>query len=122
MDGGVVVVLLVVVVVFGMFAVLGGYVAKEKNRDPAEGAIIGGLFGPIGAVVVACLPTKDTPPAPRQWAVDYEEYDYKAAAAAKPEPREPGPLDAEVPAWVPSLVLIIGLGLVLGVLFWFGGK
>lgn len=40
-----------------IFAMLGGYVAKEKNRDPAEGACLGLLFGPFGVLVEGLLPT-----------------------------------------------------------------
>lgn len=41
--------------------ILGGYIAKEKNRSLAEGAIIGFLFSLIGVLVVALLPTNDEP-------------------------------------------------------------
>lgn len=38
------------------FALLGGYVAMAKHRAPAEGVVIGALFGPVGVVVVGLLP------------------------------------------------------------------
>ena len=41
-------------------AVAGGAVAKEKNRDAVEGVIFGAIFGPIGVVITALLPTKPT--------------------------------------------------------------
>ncbi len=41
-------------------AVAGASVAKEKGREPLEGVIFGALFGPIGIVVTALLPTKHT--------------------------------------------------------------
>jgi len=41
-------------------AVAGASVAKEKGREPLEGVIFGALFGPIGIVVTALLPTKQT--------------------------------------------------------------
>jgi hypothetical protein len=46
------------------WAALGLYIAAEKNRDLVEGGLIGGLFGPIGVLVVAMLPAKQ-PPASR---------------------------------------------------------
>jgi hypothetical protein len=41
-------------------AVAGASVAREKGREPLEGVIFGALFGPIGIVVTALLPTKQT--------------------------------------------------------------
>ena len=41
--------------------ILGGYIAKQKNRSLSEGAIIGFLFSVIGVLVVALLPTNDEP-------------------------------------------------------------
>ena len=48
---------LLVVLAIGS-GVLGGYIAKQKNRGLAEGAIIGFLFSVIGLIVVALLPSK----------------------------------------------------------------
>jgi hypothetical protein len=48
------------------FAIVGGfgaYVAVQKNRAGAEGLLLGLLFGPLGVLVEACLPTVP-PPAP----------------------------------------------------------
>lgn len=39
--------------------ILGGYIAKQKNRSLSEGAIIGFLFSVIGVIVVALLPSKN---------------------------------------------------------------
>ena len=39
--------------------VLGGYIARQKNRSLTEGAIIGFLFSVIGVIVVALLPSKN---------------------------------------------------------------
>lgn len=36
--------------------VAGCYVAGEKGRGQAEGFLLAALFGPLGLVVVACLP------------------------------------------------------------------
>jgi hypothetical protein len=36
---------------------LGVYVAIEKNRPWGEGLILGALFGPLGVIVIALLPT-----------------------------------------------------------------
>jgi len=41
-------------------ACLALYVASQKNRSPAEGFILGILFGPIGVIVAALLPTLPT--------------------------------------------------------------
>jgi hypothetical protein len=38
----------------------GAYVALEKGRSATEGCWFGLLFGPIGVLIVACLPTKPT--------------------------------------------------------------
>jgi hypothetical protein len=39
-------------------AVARASVAKEKNRDAVEGVLFGALFGPIGILITALLPTK----------------------------------------------------------------
>ena len=39
--------------------ILGGYIAKQKNRSLSEGAIIGFLFSVVGVIVVALLPSKN---------------------------------------------------------------
>lgn len=45
---------------FGLFtALLGGYVAKQKNRSLVEGAILGFLFSLIGVIILALLPNQD---------------------------------------------------------------
>jgi hypothetical protein len=38
---------------------LGVYVAGVKGRSPREGAVLAAVFGPLGVVVVALLPTID---------------------------------------------------------------
>ena len=45
-----------------MCAGLGGYVAAQNRRIPAQGIILGLLFGPLGLLVVACLPIGDQIP------------------------------------------------------------
>ncbi len=55
-------VLLILLVSCVACAVAGASVAKEKGREPLEGVIFGALFGPIGIVVTALLPTKQTTP------------------------------------------------------------
>ena len=45
--------------VLGWFIVFGGfglYVAIEKGRSELEGMVFGILLGPIGLLIVACLP------------------------------------------------------------------
>lgn len=39
---------------------LGSYVSAEKGRGPAEGFVLGLLFGPLGVVVALLLPTVAT--------------------------------------------------------------
>jgi len=39
--------------------ILGGYIAKQKNRSLAEGAVIGFLFSVLGVIIVALLPNKE---------------------------------------------------------------
>lgn len=51
-------ILLAVGVIFGG---LGAYIAGQKGRAPAEGAVLGFLFGPLGALIEAILPTLDSP-------------------------------------------------------------
>ncbi len=41
-----------------LFALLGVYVASEKNRAAVEGFALGCLLGPFGVIVEALLPTK----------------------------------------------------------------
>lgn len=48
---------------------LGVFVATEKRRSQSEGFLLGFLFGPIGAVIVALLPTGDRT-APKRPSVD----------------------------------------------------
>jgi uncharacterized membrane protein YeaQ/YmgE (transglycosylase-associated protein family) len=53
--------LLIALLVAIVFGLLGGYIAGQKGREPVEGVLLGFLFGPIGAVVVALLPTRAKP-------------------------------------------------------------
>jgi hypothetical protein len=46
-----------------IFAGLGYYVAVQKGRPEAEGLVLGFLFGPLGCLIVALLPSG--PPAGR---------------------------------------------------------
>jgi hypothetical protein len=41
---------------WAMMAGLGAWVATQKERDPAEGAILGFVFGPLGVLIEALLP------------------------------------------------------------------
>ena len=40
----------------------GWYVAIQKGRHPVEGIIFGFLMGPLGLILVACLPTQEPEP------------------------------------------------------------
>jgi hypothetical protein len=55
---------LVALVVGLVFAVLGRYVATQKHREPNEGAMLGFLFGPLGVLIEALLPSRE-PPKPK---------------------------------------------------------
>jgi hypothetical protein len=50
------VLLLVVGVVF-VFGALGSWIAMQKNRDNSEGFALGCIFGPLGVLIEALLPT-----------------------------------------------------------------
>ena len=43
----------------GLCGYAGVYVAQQKGRDEKEGATLGVLFGPLGILIEACLPTQD---------------------------------------------------------------
>lgn len=51
-------------VLFGVFIVavlfsgLGAWVASVKHRSNGEGAVLGGLLGPLGVIIEALLPTQ----------------------------------------------------------------
>ena len=49
---------LLVVLAIGS-GILGGYIARQKNRSLSEGAVIGFLFSVLGVVIVALLPSKN---------------------------------------------------------------
>lgn len=50
-----------------VFAGLGTFVSAAKNRAILEGLVLGGLFGPLGVIIAALLPTRPpaSPPACR---------------------------------------------------------
>lgn len=54
-DTGEVLFIVVWIVVFGG---LGYYISTQKGREPAEGMILGAIFGPLGAIIAALLPDK----------------------------------------------------------------
>jgi hypothetical protein len=49
----------VILLAWSLFAGLGYYVAIQKGRPPAEGLVLGLLFGPLGCLVAALLPGQD---------------------------------------------------------------
>lgn len=49
--------ILFVVILWVIFALFGAYVASQKNRAGMEGLILGFLFGPLGVLIEALLPT-----------------------------------------------------------------
>lgn len=46
-----------ILVGWGLMALLGGYVASQKGRSDWEGIGLGLLFGPLGVLVEALLPS-----------------------------------------------------------------
>jgi hypothetical protein len=77
MDGSILVVLAIVWCITGG---LGAWVATQKYRDVGEGFILGLLFGPLGVIVEALLPTKPAAaPAP---AIDPETEAQRIASVA----------------------------------------
>jgi hypothetical protein len=91
-----------VLLIWTTCALLGAYVAAQKNRPVVEGAILGALFGPLGCLIAAVLPTiakaparrrHFTPARPSPWAAPPETDPEEDAAAVyladlpKPPPR-----------------------------------
>ncbi len=95
-------------VVFGGF---GAWIAGQKNRDANEGAVLGGLFGPIGVIVEALLPTRSTEEARR------------ASPTVPMDKPDPGPLtqadfNSQLPLsggvfWLLVAVVVLGLVVML---------
>lgn len=55
---------------------LGGWVARQKRRPPHEGAWLGLLFGPLGVIVEALLPSAEVKrPIRRRDGYDFREDD-----------------------------------------------
>jgi hypothetical protein len=84
---------------------VGAYVSDEKGRNGMEGFFFGVLFGPLGVIAAACMPTipgklkaADLPPKPSPLYQSREDYDdeqlRKAARQGRPllgEVQEPKP-------------------------------
>jgi hypothetical protein len=71
------------------FGVAGYYVAGQKRRSTAEGFWMGVLFGPLGVLIEALLPTI-TPEKPvrKSRPVDRKAWDYKPPHGEDPEEDE----------------------------------
>lgn len=54
--------LIVVVVTAVVGGGVGSWIAAQKRRNEVEGAVLGALFGPIGWIIEAVLPTKERAP------------------------------------------------------------
>jgi hypothetical protein len=66
----------VVVVVALVFGILGSWIAGQKRKDGGEGFILGLIFGPIGVIIEAVLPTPaQTPPSAPAAELTNEEQD-----------------------------------------------
>ena len=72
------------VIVWGGFGV---YVATQKGRSAGEGIVFGIVLGPIGLLIVACLPVQDKSD-PSSWVAP------KPVKTEEPDP-EDEPLDLE---------------------------
>lgn len=59
MDGAAI--LALVVLGWALFAVIGGLISAHKNRGALEGAGLSVLFGPLGWLIAALLPSKHLP-------------------------------------------------------------
>lgn len=102
-------IIIALTVVLAMFAgagLLGAYVAAQKGREPAEGAVFGALLGPVGLLIVALLPNGgrgagSSVSRSRATADDQADYQADARAAAFLEtirPAPPVPTAAQPPA------------------------
>lgn len=69
------------VILWCIFGLFGAYVAAQKNRAGMEGLILGFLFGPLGVLIVALLPTRE----PREAApgADNSRYARQSRAGAR---------------------------------------
>jgi hypothetical protein len=55
--------ILVLAIYAAIFGGGGAYIAKQKHRESVEGFIMG-LFGPIGLLIAALMPTRNGTPIP----------------------------------------------------------
>jgi len=46
------------VMYWGVIVLCGAYIAIKKGRHPLEGIALAFLMGPLGCIVVACLPVE----------------------------------------------------------------
>lgn len=95
-------VLVVLLMLWCAFGGLGWYIAGQKGRSGGEGAVLGFLFGPLGVLVEALLPSIEHRPksspgrspgrarASAGWGSDYRD-DWDA-----PKPPAEDPLEAQV--------------------------
>src|SRR4051812_6274143 len=64
--------LVVLLVLATLFGGLGLWVAVQKNREPFEGFMLGFLFGPVGAIIEALMPTIARPARETRYISEYE--------------------------------------------------
>lgn len=50
-------ILIGIILILCLFSGLGAWIADQKHRDQAEGLLLGLLFGPLGCLIEAMLPT-----------------------------------------------------------------
>lgn len=57
--------LILVAVGWVLFVGLGAYISSQKNRPAIEGVLLSLIFGPLGIIIAALLPTQSPPAAAR---------------------------------------------------------
>jgi hypothetical protein len=76
-----------------IFALLGSWISRQKNRREGEGLALGCMFGPIGAIIAALLPTLPEPL--REPSKPRVEQEFPLLELS-PEEKEAGRRDAEM--------------------------
>jgi hypothetical protein len=88
--------LIILLMVWAAFGALGYYIAVQKGRPEAEGLLLGFLFGPLGVLLVALLPSVHSSRGSRSqrgrdrvaWMPDYREDWDQPPDAPKSDPIE----------------------------------
>lgn len=73
------------VLVWILFVGLGAYISTQKNRQAIEGVLLALLFGPLGLIIAALLPTKPMVPPPPQAPMQQRSIRHQPAETSIPE-------------------------------------